>query len=127
MRLSSATTLTTGVVALDNLIVLCLLNHLHLVDTPLPIGSGASTRDSAKADISSGVHLPLGAAIEGRVGGSSMMARAMMSGTMVVTMVLSLLGVEGEGSEQVLSLPAVPPQLASAHGCAEEAQGQCNL
>ena len=51
----------------------------------------------------------------------------MMSSRVVVTMVLNLLGVEGEGSEQVLALPAVPPQLASAHGCAEEAQGQCNL
>ena len=51
----------------------------------------------------------------------------MMSSRVVVTMVLNLLGVEGEGSEQVLALPAVPPQLASAQGCAEEAQGQCNL
>merc|ERR1719431_525902 len=100
---------------------------LAVFPLPLPIGSRASARDSAKADISSGVPLPLGAAIEGRVGGSSMMACAMMSGTMVVTMVLSLLGFSWDGPGQVLALPAVPPQLASAQGCAEEAQGQCNL
>ena len=56
-----------------------------------------------------------------------MVASAMMSITVVVTVMLSLLGVEGESSKQVLSLPAVPPQLASPHGGAEEAQGQCNL
>merc|ERR1719430_1324846 len=40
-----------GVVALHHIVVLCLLDHLHLVDTPLPIGARSGSSNSREAHI----------------------------------------------------------------------------
>merc|ERR550517_280799 len=106
-------------VTLDNIVVLDLLDHLDLVDTPLAISSRSSSSNSGEAHIGV-VPLTLGTSLKGLDGLAfmvfSMVAMVFVMSSMVFSM--ALLGVEGEGSEKVLSLPPVPAQLAGPQGTA---------
>jgi len=108
-----------GVVALDDIVVLDLLDHLDLVDTSLAVSTRSSSSNSGEAHISV-VSLTLGTSLKGLDGLAfmvfSMVAMVFVMSSMVFSM--SLLGVEGEGSEKVLSLPPVPAQLAGPQGTA---------
>merc|ERR1712223_874223 len=108
-----------GVVALNDIVVPDLLDHLDLVDTSLAISTRSSGSNSGEAHVSV-VSLTLGTSLKGLDGLAfmvfSMMAMVFVMSSMVFSM--SLLGVEGEGSEKVLSLPPVPAQLAGSQGAA---------
>merc|ERR1719430_3034633 len=98
-----------GVVALHHIVVLSLLDHLHLVDTPLPVVARSGSRNSREAHIDIRT-LSVVSASKSRH----------MSGSMVVVVVLLLPGgflVEGEGVGEralVRSLMQVATQLSSS-------------
>ena len=108
-----------GVVALDDVVVLDLLDHFDLVDTSLAVSTRSSSSNSGEAHISV-VSLTLGTSLKGLDGLAfmvfSMVAMVFVMSSMVFSM--ALLGVEGEGSEKVLSLSPVPAQLAGPQGTA---------
>ena len=99
------------VVALHHIVVLCLLDHLHLVNTSLAVRARTGGSYSTKADISSRVSLTVSSAVKRshRGGGSVVVA-------VVFPMVLlAALLVEGEGASQGAGAPLlVVPQLTSS-------------
>merc|ERR1719347_2228637 len=98
-----------GVVALHNIIVLGLLDHLHLVDTSLTISPGTSGSDSTEANISVVTSLSLTTTSKSLRGISFMvvMVVIMMSMMMIIS-----IGVEWKGSYKRFSIPVhLSPQL----------------
>merc|ERR1719374_214913 len=85
-----------GVVALDNLVVLGLLDHLDLVDTSLSISSRSSSSNSREAHVS--IIRSLTITTGGKALGRSKSSRGIMM--FMMSMFLSSLGVEGEGVEK---------------------------
>ena len=118
-----------GVVALDHVVVLGLLDHLNLVNTPLAISSRSGSSNSREAHIGV-VSLTLGTSLKSlnrlATMAFSMVTMVSIMGSMVLPS--TLLGVEGEGAEKVPALPPVPAQLTRAHRAAgEKAQCHCQL
>merc|ERR1719348_2838573 len=97
--------LVVGVVALDHIIVLSLLHHLHLVNALLAVSPRASSSNISKADTLPLSSLPGCPAVQ-RLTHASM-------GLMVGVVVLSLALVEGEGAHQGSRVPGGPLPLAS--------------
>ena len=95
-----------GVVALDNIIVFGLFDHLDLVDTPLPISTGSS--NSREANICASLTLTIGSTLKTRKrrGSSNGIFMSMVFSSM---MLLPGLLVEGEGVDE---RPLVPSRLA---------------
>merc|ERR1712198_577534 len=102
-----------GVVTLNNLIILSLLDHLDLVNAPLAIGSRSSSSDSSKADVSTIVALAIYTGSKFGCGGNS-------SSWFMMGMVLSGIGIEGEGVEQGLLLTGVVDKLSCAKTAANQ-------
>jgi len=105
-----------GVVALDNLVVLGLLNHLHLVNAPLAVVSGPGRSNRREANIGVIASLSLVSRVKTSEGSTS---RFFMVIVMVVTMVTAVMvvptvGVEREGVDKgtritvVRGRPCVP-------------------
>merc|ERR1712088_1208341 len=117
-----------GVVALDNIVVLGLFDHLDLVNTPLAISTRTGSSNCREAHISV-VSLTLSTGLEGLDWLATMVLPMVTVVAFVMgSMVLALLGVEGECSEKVPALPSVPTELASTQCTAgEKTQCQCQL
>ena len=102
--------LVVAVVALHHVVVLGLLHHLHLVDTPLTVGPGGGGGNSGKGHINISRSLTLGTAGQG-LRGSSLSVLLMVT-VVAVGMVSLVVGVEGESSNQRLAVPGgSSPQL----------------
>merc|ERR1712203_752066 len=85
-----------GVVALDDVVVLSLLNHLDLVDTSLAVSSRSSSSNSGEAHVSV-VSLTLGTSLKG-LDRLAFMVFSMVAVMITMSVVLlAVLGVEGEG------------------------------
>lgn len=98
-----------GVVALHHIVVLCLLHHLHLVNTPLTISTRSSSCYSTKVYWSI-ITLTLSTAV--KRGGSVVV---FMVCVVVIIHICTVLLVEGEGaSEGPGASLLVVPQLASS-------------
>merc|ERR1719180_170798 len=117
-----------GVVALDNIVVLGLLHHLDLVNTPLAISTRSGSSNGRETHIGV-VSLTLSTGLEGLDWLATMvLPMVTMVAFVMGSMVLALLGVEGECSEKVPALPSVAAELASTQCTAgEKAQCQCQL
>merc|ERR1719458_126920 len=118
-----------GVVALDLIVVLDLRNHLDLVDTPLAVRTRTSSSNGREAHIGV-ISLTLGTCPEAlNCLATMVLSMVTMVACVMGSVVLALLGVEGECAEKVPALPgAVPAQLASSQGTArEKAQSKCQL
>jgi len=97
-----------GVVALHHIVVLCLLHHLHLVNTPLTVSTRSSSCYSTKVYCYI-ITLTLSTAV--KRGGSVVMVFMVL----VVLLLRTVLLVEGEGaSEGPGASLLVVPQLASS-------------
>ena len=117
-----------GVVALDDIVVLGLFDHLHLVNAPLAISARTGSSNSRETHIGV-VSLTLSTGLEGLNWLATMiLPMVTMVAFVMGSMVLALLGVEGECSEKVPALPSVAAELASTQCTAgEKAQCQCQL
>jgi len=107
-------------VALDHVIVLNLLDHLDLVNTSLAIGSGGGSGDIIEAGggIRGSLTLSSGSQILGRSPGGvvSVVVTVVVSMSMM-SITMTLIGVEGEGVDQGLTVSGVQaPELAGATG-----------
>jgi len=91
--------LVVAVVALNHIIVLGLLHHLHLVNTSLAVSSRGGSSHRSKAYIHPIVSLPL--VTSGNIGVSMVSMITMMT---MVAMVAGI-GVEGEGVDEGLAVP----------------------
>jgi len=91
-----------GVVALDNLIVLGLLDHLNLVNAPLAIVSGPGRSNGRKADIGVISSLPLVSRVKTSEGSTSgfFMVIVMVVAMVTAVMVVPTVGVEREGVDK---------------------------
>ena len=112
--------LVVAMVTLNHVIVLNLLDHLDLVNTSLAIGSGGGSSDISEAGGGiRGESLTLGSGTQvlGRVPGGVISVVSMMVVTMgmVLTMLSTSVGVEGEGVDQRLAVSArLTPELTGA-------------
>ena len=109
-------------VTLYNIIILSLLHHLHLVNTPLAVGTRAGSSDSGEADISI-TALAVGTASQVRGGGGSMVV------FMVLMVVITALLVEGEGASEGALVPrlTVASQPTSSQGRGDHKEGKEEL
>ena len=85
-----------GMVALNDFIILCLLDHLDLVDAPLAIPTGTGGGDGGEADVSVSCSLAGSTGVVKSLDGctsSSLVMFMMSSGAL-------LLAVEGEGVQK---------------------------
>merc|ERR1711962_700503 len=117
-----------GVVALHYIVVLCLLHHLHLVNTPLTVSTRSSSCYSTKVYWSI-ISLTVSTACEGISFMCCMVTMTPMVMVLAMSMMFSFLSIERESSQKVPALPGlIAPQLTGAHGRADhKAQGQGNL
>jgi len=113
-----------GVVTLDNLVVLGLLNHLNLVNTSLSISTRSSSSNCREADIN--VISSLTVTTWGQTLGSNRKTGTDRGFFVVgmIMMMISVLGIEGEGVEKG-SLSSVFQSLQLA-GCLAASQEQNN-
>jgi len=117
---SGVTSSVVGVITLDNLIILSLLDHLNLVDTSLAIRSRSGSSNSGEAHISVR-SLTVTAGLEalgGNTGGGLVMF-------MVVMMLIGTLGIEGEGVEEgTLTTVSIASQLSASLRASDEEDNQ---
>merc|ERR1719348_36150 len=99
-----------GVVALHNLIILSLFYHLNLVNAPFAISSRGSSSNGAKADIITTLTITTG----NKIGSGSNAGRC--------SLMLLVLGIEGERVEKGLLLTVVVGQLPGAEAAANQTQ-----
>merc|ERR1719384_1146959 len=123
--------LVVAMVALDHIIVLNLLNHLDLVNTSLAVGSGRSCGHSSEAGGSISGSLTLSSGSEVMSWSPGGMISVISVVIMMVTVMVVIVGVEGEGVDKrpLVSL-LHPPQLPSAEdalaaNCDSEKQLVC--
>merc|ERR1711863_143305 len=95
--------LVVAVVALHHVVVLGLLHHLHLVDTPLTVRPGGGGGNSGKAHINISRSLTLGTAGQGLRGSS--LSVVFVVAVVAVGVVSLLVGVEGESANEGLAVP----------------------
>merc|ERR1739838_401448 len=108
--IGGVTSLVIRVITLNNIIILSLLNHLHLVNTSLAISTRSSSSYSSKADISVITSLTLGTTTN-RLGRSSLMMIVMVT----MMMIIASIGVKRKGANKRLSVSVdLASQLASA-------------
>ena len=100
-----------GVITLDSLVILSLLNHLDLVYTLLTVGARAGGSNGSKADIGVIRALAAGGGLEALLGNTS--NGTGLSGS------LAVLSVEGEGLQKRLFVPQ-----SSGSFTASQGQGQ---
>ena len=94
-----------AVVALDHIIILCLLNHLNLVNAPLAVSTRASSSNCSKTDIYIFATLPTvpGGKAVSSDGSPSII---MMMVVMMLMVVMTLVGlVEWEGAQERSFIP----------------------
>ena len=96
--------LVVAVVTLDNIIILDLLDHLDLVNTSLAVGSGGGSGNIIEAGGGVRSSLTLSPGPE-RLGGGpgGVIVTVVMS--MVSVVVITTVGVEGEGVDEGLAIP----------------------
>ena len=101
MNVSGVAPPVVGVIALHHVVVLRLLDHLDLVDTPLAIIPGPGSSDRSEVDrgvVSSPLPLVTGSNVrEGATGRFLVVASAVVASAVVTT---ALVGVEREGVGQ---------------------------
>jgi len=105
--------LVVAMVTLDHIIVLNLLNHLDLVNTSLAVGSGRSCGHSSEAGGSITSSLTLSSGSEVLSGSPGGMISVISVVIMMVTVMVVIVGVEGEGVDKrplvsVLHSPQLP-------------------
>merc|ERR1719495_3032659 len=108
--IGGVTTPVVRVVTLHNFIILSLLYHLDLVDTPFAISSWGGSSNSTKADIITSLPITTG----NQVGRSSNAGRC--------GLLLLVFSVEGEGVEQGFLLAVVVGQFPCAEAAANQTQ-----